>query len=209
MFSKSDKQKKKKKKKSPLLIFIPFPLRFSIFHLFPFKFSFFFSPFSLLCPFFPVGQQKFPSEKCLVSGGTLPPAPRPPTCYATGPKYIFFPPVCTTQIITNVLKLEKKNDHFSIKIAKKKEQILACSVCIFLHFCPSKTFLGPYFPPKFWGWCRHCTACRHNVTKAVHWGFQWMAESNKQDPRFKAFWFRSSDTVVNHNANRISEILAL
>ena len=67
---------KKKKKKGPLLIFILLPLTFWIFHLFPFKFSFFSSFF--LAPLFPVSQQKFSGEK--MSGGYSAPA-----CYTTAP----------------------------------------------------------------------------------------------------------------------------
>ena len=66
------------KKKKVLSSFCNFSIKF-----FLLQFSFFSSQFSPLFPFFlacffPVGQQKFPSQKSLM-GGTLPPAPVPVT----------------------------------------------------------------------------------------------------------------------------------
>ena len=71
------KKKKKKKKKSPLFIFQLFLLPFSIFHL-PFSFFFFLQFPFFLASLFPVGQQKFPGQKC--RGALCLPA-----CYATAP----------------------------------------------------------------------------------------------------------------------------
>ena len=70
---KEEKKKKKKKKSSPHCgTFSSFHFQFSTF---PFTIFSIFPPFCtfFLAAFFPIGQQKFPSQKSL--GGTLPPSP--------------------------------------------------------------------------------------------------------------------------------------
>ena len=86
-FSSFEKWKAKKKKKVPFSFchfatFSSFNFQFSTFPFTIFLVFFSISPFSLffLCSFFPVDDQKFPSQKS--QGGTLPPA-IPPACYTT------------------------------------------------------------------------------------------------------------------------------
>ena len=70
-------QRGKKKVLSSFCNFSPFHFQFSTF---PFLIFFFFSNFPFfLASLFPVGQQKFPGEKC--QGALCPPSP---SCYATG-----------------------------------------------------------------------------------------------------------------------------
>ena len=77
-FQKWKAKKKKKKKKGPHLFSDVFLLPFPNFHLF---FSIF-TPFLFFpCLFFPNTSAKISRSE--VSGGTLPPCPPPPACYAT------------------------------------------------------------------------------------------------------------------------------
>ena len=110
--------RKKKKKLSLIqfsflhLSFLDFP---SVLHHFPF--------FSL-ASLFPKGQQKFPGQKYLGPGGTLPPAP-PSACYATAWWRI------STEFLCNVYR--HSNEPFNNMIIPGWGCVIACLVGL----CPN------------------------------------------------------------------------